>query len=235
MRTVLVRRLERLGHVVLQAADGREALDILGTQPVDVVLTDLRMPEKGGFELLEEIKGDPVPQEIPAIMVSGADDSKEVIRAIELGAEDFLPKPFDPTLLRARVGASVEKKRLRDHQRALIHRLEMQTQALADLNAELEIQVAKQVEEISRLSRLDRFLPPQIAESSSPGARKGGACWKATGVKWPCSSVTCGDSLPSPRSPSPRTSWVSCGNSTTRSESSSWPTEPRWRTSPATG
>ena len=150
MRKVLTRRLERLGHTVTEAKDGRQALDILHGQPVHLVLTDLRMPEMGGLELLESLKADPNLRDVPAIMISGADDSTETIRAIELGAEDFLPKPFDPTLLRARVGATLEKKWLRDRQRAL--------------NAELEERVANQVEEINRLSRLQRFLPPQVAE-----------------------------------------------------------------------
>lgn len=150
MRKVLTRRLERLGHTVREAEDGRQALDILRAEPVDLVLTDLRMPEMGGLELLENLKADPALRDVPAIMVSGADDSTETIRAIELGAEDFLPKPFDPTVLRARVGATLEKKWLRDRQRAL--------------NAELEERVASQVEEINRLSRLQRFLPPQVAE-----------------------------------------------------------------------
>ena len=164
MRQVVVRRLERLGHVVIQAADGRQALETLRAEPIDLVLTDLRMPEMGGSELLEHLKADVVLREIPAIMISGADDSSEVIRAIELGAEDFLPKPFDATLLRARVGASLEKKRLRDQQRALLARVQQQAEALAELNADLEARVARQVEEIGRLSRLERFLPPQVAE-----------------------------------------------------------------------
>ena len=150
MRKVLTRRVERLGHTVREAEHGREALEILRAETIDLVLTDLRMPEIGGLELLECLKGDPALRDIPAIIVSGAEDSAETIRAIELGAEDFLPKPFDATLLRARVGATLEKKWLRDQQRAL--------------NAELEKRVVEQVDEINRLSRLQRFLPPQVAE-----------------------------------------------------------------------
>lgn len=164
MREVLARRLRRLGHIILEAEDGLQALETLRAEPVDLVLTDLRMPGMNGTELLERLQADPALREVPAIMISGAEDSGEVIRAIELGAEDFLPKPFDPTLLRARVGASLEKKRLRDHQRALLGRVRQQAQSVADLNAELEGRVARQVEEISRLSRLQRFLSPQVAE-----------------------------------------------------------------------
>lgn len=164
MRQVLVRRLERLGHTVVEAGNGSEALQTLRAEPVDLVLTDLRMPEMGGTELLEHLQGDSALREIPTIMISGADDSRGVIRAIELGAEDFLPKPFDPTLLQARVGASLEKKRLRDQQRALLAHVQRQSQVLAELNADLEARVAEQVEEIGRLSRLERFLPPQVAE-----------------------------------------------------------------------
>lgn len=164
MRQVLVRRLERLGHAVVETENGSEALRILRAEPVDLILTDLRMPEMGGTELLEHLKGDTALREIPTIMISGTDNSSEVIRAIELGAEDFLPKPFDPTVLQARVGASLEKKRLRDQQRALLGHVQRQSQVLAELNADLEARVAEHVEEIGRLSRLERFLPPQVAE-----------------------------------------------------------------------
>jgi class 3 adenylate cyclase len=97
-------------------------------------------------------------------MISALDEFDSVVRCIELGAEDYLPKPFDPTLLRARIGASLEKKRLRDQERAHLAMIEARDAELAAWNRTLEERVARQVEELERLNRLRRFLPPQLAE-----------------------------------------------------------------------
>src|SRR5712692_8897740 len=115
-RMMLSMTLEGDGHVVLQAENGRRALETLATEPVDVVLLDMQMPEIDGFTVLERRRADPHLREIPVIVISGLDEMASVIRCIELGAEDFLPKPFDPVLLRARIGACLEKKRLRDQE-----------------------------------------------------------------------------------------------------------------------
>jgi len=114
-RYTLVQRLKRLGYTnVATAVDGREALGLLGAQRFDLVLLDVMMPELNGYEVLERLKADANLRHIPVIMISAVDQIESVIRCVELGAEDYLPKPFNPTLLRARVGASLEKKRLRD-------------------------------------------------------------------------------------------------------------------------
>jgi serine/threonine-protein kinase len=115
-RDVLRRRLERSGHVVETAEHGRRALELLGTMPFDLVLLDVLMPELDGFAVLEAIKGDPALRDIPVIMISALDDTPGIVRCIEHGAEDFLSKPFDPVLLRARINASLEKKRFRDQE-----------------------------------------------------------------------------------------------------------------------
>lgn len=122
-RDLLSRRLSRLGHESIMAANGRQALDAVQQHSFDLMLLDIMMPEMNGYELLERLKTDPQQQHIPIIMVSALDDIESVVRCIELGAEDYLFKPFNPTLLRARITASLEKKRLRDQERAMLERL----------------------------------------------------------------------------------------------------------------
>jgi CheY-like chemotaxis protein len=116
-REVLRRRLERSGHIVETAEHGRQALERLGARPYDLVLLDVLMPELDGFAVLEAIKGTPALRDIPVIMISALDEMPSIVRCIEHGAEDFLHKPFDPVLLRARINASLEKKRLRDQEK----------------------------------------------------------------------------------------------------------------------
>jgi sigma-B regulation protein RsbU (phosphoserine phosphatase) len=114
-RYTLTRRLRREGYENLTtSADGTEALDLLRTRPFDLVLLDVMMPGLNGYEVLERLRADGTLRHIPVIMISALDEIDSVIRCIELGAEDYLPKPFNPTLLRARVGASLDKKHLRD-------------------------------------------------------------------------------------------------------------------------
>ena len=99
------------------AADGQECLDTLVTTPCDVVLLDILMPDLDGFEVLERIKADPDLRHVPVVMISGLEDIESVVRCIEMGAEDFLPKPFDPVILRARVNAGLGRMRLHELER----------------------------------------------------------------------------------------------------------------------
>jgi adenylate cyclase len=167
-RYTLARRLSREGYAnIATATNGREALEMLQAQPVDLVLLDIMMPDMNGYEVLERLKADPHLRHIPVIMISAIDEIESVIRCVELGAEDYLSKPFNPTLLRARVGASLERKKLQDQVRA-------QAADLAAWNQTLEQRVADQLAEIERVGRLKRFLSPQIAElvmSSGEGER----------------------------------------------------------------
>jgi GAF domain-containing protein len=131
-RFALGRRLARQGYLnVTTAADGRQALELLKSKPFDLVLLDLMMPNVNGYEVLAEMKVNNSLQHIPVIMISAVDEIDSVVRCIELGAEDYLPKPFNPTLLRARVGACLERKRLHDQvtarTRELSEALEQQT------------------------------------------------------------------------------------------------------------
>jgi len=118
-RFTLVQRLKRSGYEAVDiAVDGRDALARLESGPYDLVLLDIMMPEMDGYQTLEYLKKDMRLRHIPVIMISAADDIDSVVRCIELGAEDFLPKPFNATLLRARVSASLNKKRMRDQEEA---------------------------------------------------------------------------------------------------------------------
>jgi adenylate cyclase len=115
-RDVLSRRLRSEGHQVAVAASGAEALALTRQQPFDMILLDILMPEMGGLEVLRRLKDDPALRHIPVVMISALDEMDSIIRSIETGAEDYLPKPFEPAILRARVGACLEKKRLRDRE-----------------------------------------------------------------------------------------------------------------------
>lgn len=129
-RYTLTRRLAREGYANLVTAhDGRQALEVLRSRHVDLVLLDIAMPELNGYQVLGQMKDDLTLRDIPVIMISAVDELDSVIRCIELGAEDYLAKPFNPTLLRARVGASLEKKRLRDDVRESLKRLEEEMEA----------------------------------------------------------------------------------------------------------
>ena len=119
-RKLLVRLLEREGHRARTAANGREALELIRGTPADVVLLDVVMPELDGISVLEQLKSDPALEHVPVIMISAVDDLASVVRCIEIGAEDYLPKPYDPVLLRARINAGLTKKRLHELERARV-------------------------------------------------------------------------------------------------------------------
>lgn len=113
-RSLLARRLQRQGYAAEEARSGLEALDRIAAENYDLVLLDLMMPIMDGFEVLARMKQDRRMRTVPVVMISALDQIDSVVRAIEMGAEDYLLKPFDPVLLRARIGALLEKKRLRD-------------------------------------------------------------------------------------------------------------------------
>jgi class 3 adenylate cyclase len=116
LRHVLCRRLEHDGHQAVEAENGRVALRLLEERPFDLVLLDVLMPELGGFETLARLKADARFAHVPVIMISALDEIDCAVRCIERGAEDYLTKPCNPVLLRARIGACLEKKRLRDRE-----------------------------------------------------------------------------------------------------------------------
>jgi two-component system cell cycle response regulator len=134
-RMQLKRSLEQQGHTVLLAENGRQVLEMLNADRFDLVLLDILMPEMDGYEVLASLKGDPARRDLPVIVISALDEMESVIRCIGMGAEDYLPKPFDPLLLRARIGASLEKKRLRDQEVEYLQQVARVTAAAAEVEA----------------------------------------------------------------------------------------------------
>jgi sigma-B regulation protein RsbU (phosphoserine phosphatase) len=123
-RLLLGHYLVQQGHAVTYAENGRQALDILRTQPVEMVLLDIEMPEINGYQVLEQVIADPQLREIPIIVTSALEEMDSVVKCIEMGAEDYLTKPVNQVLLKARINASLDKKRLRDQRTRLLMRLE---------------------------------------------------------------------------------------------------------------
>ncbi len=116
VRKLLTRRLELDDYHVIPAAGGPEALEALDREPVDLVLLDVLMPEMDGFQVLERIRASDRHRHLPVVVISGLDDISSAVRCIELGADDYLGKPVDTVLLRARMGAGLARKRLHDMQ-----------------------------------------------------------------------------------------------------------------------
>jgi adenylate cyclase len=125
-RDLLSRRLMREAHCVVTAASGESALALVEQEPFDLILLDLLMPGMSGYEVLERLKCDPRHGDIPVLMISALDEIDSAVRCIEAGAEDYLAKPFDPVLLRARVNACLEKKRLRDREKVILQQLRLE-------------------------------------------------------------------------------------------------------------
>jgi serine phosphatase RsbU (regulator of sigma subunit) len=123
-RDMLSRRLVSLGFSVDKAEDGQQALDSILAKPYDLVLLDIMMPVMDGYELLGQLKANPLLCHIPVIMITALEDTDSIARCIEMGAEDHLPKPFNITILRARVDAALAKKRLRDQEQMHVKSLE---------------------------------------------------------------------------------------------------------------
>jgi CheY-like chemotaxis protein len=134
-RDLLRRRLERLGCAVALAVDGKQALGMLGAGPFDLMLLDIVMPELDGYETLRRVKAEPALRHIPVIVLSAVDELDSAVRCIELGAEDYVAKPVHPALLRARVEACLEKKRLRDQEAAYLREVSRVTAAATDIEA----------------------------------------------------------------------------------------------------
>ena len=123
--------VKKLGHTADVAEDGRQALAMLREQPFDLVLLDIIMPELDGYQVLEHMKADSALRDIPVIVISAEQEMESVVKGIELGAADYLPKTFDPVLLKARIGACLEKKRFRDKEIEYLRQVERLTEAAA--------------------------------------------------------------------------------------------------------
>jgi len=132
-RHLLQRWLIRQGHEVTFGANGREALDLIHQHSFDLILLDVLMPELNGFEVLLRIKSEPNTRDLPVIMISALTELDSVVRCIENGAEDYLPKPFQPVLLNARINACLEKKRLRDREMEFVKKIDQERERYNEL------------------------------------------------------------------------------------------------------
>lgn len=160
-RDLLGRRLKKNGYRLSFAVDGHDALEKIRADSFDLILLDIMMPRLDGFQVLSALKADEKLRHIPIIMITALSEMDSVVRCIEMGAEDYLPKPFNPTLLQARINASLEKKRLHDLQADYRRRIE-------EHNNLLEEQVRRQVEEITSAQLATIFAMSKLAESRDP-------------------------------------------------------------------
>lgn len=134
-RDLLARRLTREGHRVELAVDGLDALAKLADGDFDLILLDIMMPGLDGYEVLERLKADEVLRNLPVILISALADDDNMVKGISLGADDFLPKPFNPHILRARVGASLARKRLHDNEQRYARSLEREMEIAREIQA----------------------------------------------------------------------------------------------------
>ena len=134
-RDLLARRVRKLGHEVLMAEDGVQTLAQLRAHRVDVLLLDIMMPHMNGYQVLEAMAADAELRQVPVIMISAVDDKESIARCIELGADDYLPKPFDPLILQARLGASLARKRLREQEQLYQKSLERELEIGREIQA----------------------------------------------------------------------------------------------------
>ena len=156
--TLLMVSLEEEGFAVETAADGQQALDRLNARPFDILLLDLLMPEVDGYEVLARLKADPQMRHLPVIVISAAEELDSIVKCIELGAEDYLLKPFNRVMLKARVEASMEKKRLRDQE-------EVYRRQIEEYNLHLERRVQEQVREIASAQLATILALAKLSES----------------------------------------------------------------------
>lgn len=166
-RDLLSRRLKQQGHEIETAVNGREALEKIAAGEFDLVLLDIMMPEVDGYKVLETLRDNGTLERLPVIMISAVSEIDSVVRCIEMGATDYLPKPFNPVLLKARVGATLEKKRLRDKERLWAKSMER------ELDIGREIQASFLPEELPRVEGWE------IAASFSPARQVAGDFYDA--------------------------------------------------------
>ncbi len=166
-RIMLSRYITKLGYRPSLAENGRQALEKLQGEPFDLVLLDVQMPEMDGYQVLEQLKADPRLRDIPVIMISAVDELESVVKCIELGAQDYLPKPFNPVLLRARLTACLERKWLRDQEVDYLQQVGLVTAAAAAIKANtfqpgsLD-EVARRPDELGQLALVFQEMARQV-------------------------------------------------------------------------
>ncbi len=132
----LQQELSERGFELIAASNGKEALEKIRAESPDLVLLDIMMPVMDGFAALEQVKADAATRDIPVIVISASNDLKSVVKGIQNGAEDYLPKPFEPVILHARITASLERKRLRDQEQLYLQSLEKELEIARDIQAQ---------------------------------------------------------------------------------------------------
>lgn len=182
MRLVLTRELNKLGFTrISEAADGRKAIERIRREPFDLVLLDMEMPELDGMGVLLEIRNDPELRGLPVIVISGAEQVDSAVKCIEAGAEDYLPKPFNATLLRARVTTSLEKKRLRDLDRVRLKQLQAEKELLEQMQRRLNSELAEAANYVRSILPEPTLSPLRIDWKYQPSTELGG---DAFGYHW---------------------------------------------------
>ncbi len=166
-RSLLATNLEEQGYTVEQAEDGLQALERLRSRPFDVVLLDLLMPKMDGFQVLEQVKADGTLRNIPVIVISAVDEMESVVRSIAMGATDHLPKPFEPTLLHARINASLAAKRLHDQELEYLQNVTRLTDAAAAVETEAFdpgslVEVAARPDALGQLARIFQRMAREV-------------------------------------------------------------------------
>jgi serine phosphatase RsbU (regulator of sigma subunit) len=164
-RDLLSRQIEVQGYQAITAADGKQAIKMIQTGSYDLILLDIIMPELDGYEVLKWIRNSSW-RYLPTIMISALDEMDSVVRCIEMGAEDYLAKPFNPILLKARVGACLEQKRLRDQESLYLAQLAQANEKITSLNGRLEAENMRLSAELEITKRLQMMLLPKEKELS---------------------------------------------------------------------
>jgi two-component system cell cycle response regulator len=166
-RIMLSRYITKLGYHARLCENGRQALEKLQGEPFDLVLLDVQMPEMDGYQVLGYLKADPRLRDIPVIMISAVEELESVVRCVELGAQDYLPKPFNPVLLRARLSTSLERKWLRDQEVDYLQQVGRVTAAAAAIRtntfeSESLDEVARRSDELGQLAQVFQEMARQV-------------------------------------------------------------------------
>lgn len=166
-RMMLTFELEADGHTIVTAEDGHQALELLHSQPFDLVLLDVVMPRVDGYGVLAQMKSNSLLRDIPVIMISALDELDSVVQGIELGAEDFLPKPCNSVLLHARIGACLEKKRFRDQEVEYLRQVAKVTTAAAEVESrtfdpDSLSDVSLRLDELGQLARVFQQMAVEV-------------------------------------------------------------------------
>src|SRR5438105_10045671 len=166
-RIMLSRYITKLGYRATLAENGRQGLEKLQGEPFDLVLLDVEMPEMDGYQVLEQMKANPRLCDIPVIMISAVEELESTVKCIELGAQDYLPKPFNPVLLRARLTACLERKRLRDQEIDYLQQVGRVTAAAVAIKnntfqTESLDEVASRSDELGQLAQVFQEMARQV-------------------------------------------------------------------------